>query len=258
MVKTHGYNWDFFIAHSSEDIKCAEDLFSCLMPYADVFLDSKTLLAGDEYDLIIPNAQRTSLITVVLVSDSTEEAYYQREEISAAIDMARKNSESHRVIPICLNSIVKERMPYGLKLKHSITLSKKVTIDTVADQLLTTLVRLNNTMEHTKGKNYPGKLQAFVTTRIELLCGTMRMLRVSRPVPVADIFVELNLLEGVSADRILEDSRTDYRPNSVAFDRLGLGKIQQHRLDAQKVVTENPRLMIFGKPGSGKTTLLKS
>jgi hypothetical protein len=82
--------WDFFIAHAGPDIGTAQELFGFLSASSQVFLDKERLLLGDDWDTKIAQAQQSSLITLVLVSSKTERAYYQREEIAAAIDMARK------------------------------------------------------------------------------------------------------------------------------------------------------------------------
>jgi len=48
----------------------------------------------------IAPAQAESAVSLVLVSAKKEKAYYQREEIAAAIDMARDDQDPRRVVPI--------------------------------------------------------------------------------------------------------------------------------------------------------------
>src|SRR5262249_33257464 len=97
------FDWDFFIAHAGGDIEPAEALYEHLNgPVARVFLDKKNLLLGDNWDAKIAQAQRASLITLVLISGKTDRAYYEREEIAAAIALARENENRHRVIPVFL------------------------------------------------------------------------------------------------------------------------------------------------------------
>lgn len=50
----------------------AEQLYDLLVPKAKVFLDSRELMLGDNWDEELAAAQRNSLITVVLVSRKTE------------------------------------------------------------------------------------------------------------------------------------------------------------------------------------------
>ena len=94
--------------------------------------------------------------------------------------------------------------------------------------------------------------------KIQHDCGSMRMLRVNKPVPVDGIYIELNVLEQVSCDRTFSDRRRDFQPGWCNFDRLGLESVIEEGIPALDVVRDEPKLMVFGKPGSGKTTFLKS
>ncbi len=94
--------------------------------------------------------------------------------------------------------------------------------------------------------------------KIKTLHGTMRMLRVNRPIPVDDIYIDLNVLEQVSSDRAFADWRKEFQPGWRSFDRLGLERIKQERVPALEKVRNGSKLMVLGKPGAGKTTLLKS
>ena len=129
--------WDLFLAHAGPDGPLAEHLFNLLSPPLRVFLDSKGIKLGDNWDGTLGAAQQNSLCTVVLVSHLTEEAYYQREEIANAIAMARKDPESHRVVPIYLTAEGEQAaIPYGLRLKHGLTLSDTVTLSDAATRLI--------------------------------------------------------------------------------------------------------------------------
>lgn len=78
--------WDFFIAYAGPDEHTAEVLYDALQPHSRPFLASRNLLLGDDWDAKSAEAQRESLVTVVLVSDNSDnsdKAYYQREEIAA-------------------------------------------------------------------------------------------------------------------------------------------------------------------------------
>ena len=81
---------------------------------------------------------------MVLVSSKTEQAYYAREEIAAAIALAREAQERHRVVPVYLDSDVPSGhpIPYGLRLKHGIHLSDSVTLSDAASELLALIKRL--------------------------------------------------------------------------------------------------------------------
>jgi maltooligosyltrehalose trehalohydrolase len=132
-----GSDWDFFLAHAGADKGIAESLYDHLTGGCRVFLDSRCLRLGDDWDTELAAAQQRSLVTVVLVSSKTDTAYYQREEVAAAIALARENPESHRVVPIytdtgCDNASI----PYGLRLKHGITLGADCRLADAAARLL--------------------------------------------------------------------------------------------------------------------------
>jgi hypothetical protein len=139
------YQWDFFIAHAGPDQEPAELLYESLSKKSKVFLDSKCILYGDDWDQEIAQAQRRSFITIVLVSSFTGKAYYQREEIASAIDMARKDSKKHRVIPIILDDkILDKDIPYGLRLKHRLVVSDTNSLESIADSLVDLLSKLRD------------------------------------------------------------------------------------------------------------------
>jgi hypothetical protein len=137
-------NWDFFLAHAGADLAAAEQLYVLLQPRAQVFLDNYCLLPGDDWDQELAVAQRGSRVTIVLVSARTELAYYEREEIAAAIDLARRDKQAHRVVPIYLDDspAVQQNIPYGLRLKHGLMVSAAEGLTVVAEQLIGLLDRL--------------------------------------------------------------------------------------------------------------------
>ncbi|MGH8887758.1 MAG: pentapeptide repeat-containing protein, partial [Egibacteraceae bacterium] len=130
--------YDFFIAHAAGDTATAERLLALLDGESRVFLDSRCLELGDDWDQALAAAQRRSKVTVVLISKGTERAFYQREEIAAAIDLARKDPESHRVVPIYLDGPPDQisDVPYGLRLKHGIFIDTRTTLAKAAARLL--------------------------------------------------------------------------------------------------------------------------
>jgi predicted NACHT family NTPase len=86
----------------------------------------------------------------------------------------------------------------------------------------------------------------------------MKMLSVSKSVPVDKIYIDLNVLEQLSCTSYSSDWRPKFDPdNRENFDRFGLSRAQK-RVEALWAVKKYPKLMVLGKPGSGKTTFLKS
>jgi TIR domain-containing protein len=130
--------WDFFIAHAGSDGDIAEILFEYLAAGSRPFLDSKCLVLGDDWDLELARAQRLAKVTLVLVSSRTPSAYYEREELAAAIALARKKESKHRVVPIYLpgTSSSADEVPYGLRLKHGVSLHAASDLKSVAEKLL--------------------------------------------------------------------------------------------------------------------------
>jgi hypothetical protein len=115
--------WDFFIAYASPDRKRSEELYSALSSRSRVFLDSRCLLPGDNWAAELSRAQSRSRVTLVLISEQTDEAYYQNEEIATGIDMSRCEGARHRVVPIFLARVPGQAVPYGLRRKHSLFLN---------------------------------------------------------------------------------------------------------------------------------------
>jgi TIR domain-containing protein len=70
-----------FLAHASVDNPIAVKLHGELTARGvRTSLDVVELELGDDWDLRLPQAQRSSRMTVVIVSQSTEAAFYEREE----------------------------------------------------------------------------------------------------------------------------------------------------------------------------------
>lgn len=154
------YTWDFFIAHAGSDQSVAESLYERLAVGSRVFLDSKCLKPGDNWDTELPLAQRQALVTVVLISSNTAGAYYQREEIAAAISLSRTTENKYRVVPIFLDgdSQKYEGIPYGLTLKHGIAISKGNDLQAAAERLLDLIDSLRGSPEWLKYAPKPPSL----------------------------------------------------------------------------------------------------
>ncbi|HEY9901048.1 MAG TPA: NACHT domain-containing NTPase [Candidatus Sericytochromatia bacterium] len=90
-------------------------------------------------------------------------------------------------------------------------------------------------------------------------CGTMRVLDMTQPIGLGDIYTDVNILKKITGRRRLEiaDLLKGFDPELDNFDRCGLGRVTEKRASGLEVVKDYPKLMILGKPGSGKTTFLK-
>lgn len=127
--------WDIFIAHASDDTDIAEQLYQALFKCHKVFLDTKCLRLGDDWDFELRLAQRSSRVTVVIVSAATDEAYYAREEIAAAIGESRRAERNHRLIPVFRGFDKSRQLPYGVALKHGIKLGSGMSVERAAGEI---------------------------------------------------------------------------------------------------------------------------
>jgi predicted NACHT family NTPase len=101
------------------------------------------------------------------------------------------------------------------------------------------------------------KLRATHAEKIQAQCGTLHLLDIARPINLNDLYIDVNILEQITNQRLLEITNLQ-KFNASEFDRFGLGKIQQERVWGLEAVIKYCHLMVLGKPGSGKTTFLKS
>lgn len=103
------------------------------------------------------------------------------------------------------------------------------------------------------------KIRELVRPGIQQRCGTIRVLDMSQPIDLIDIYTNVNLLEQLTGDKRLKITQLlkDFDPELHSFDRLGLSKITEKRILGIEAVKQYPKLMVLGKPGSGKTTFLK-
>jgi hypothetical protein len=128
--------YDIFIAHAGADAAVAENLYDELVALGvDCFLDTKCLRLGDDWNVRLPEAQRESQATVVLVSDKCDRAFYHQEEVTAAIDLARASASAHRVIPFYITEPHVPDIPYGLRSKHGLYLTRESTMRAAARRL---------------------------------------------------------------------------------------------------------------------------
>lgn len=135
--------WDVFIAHAGPDQSLAERLFDVLDGRCRPFVASRCLRLGDDWDVALSKAQRASLMTVVLISDNTSDAFYQREEIAEAIALARNGR--HVVVPLYVGA--DDRVvnpPYGLRVKHGLFIEEAdADLGSIAERLIELLAEIS-------------------------------------------------------------------------------------------------------------------
>jgi len=107
-----------------------------LQPHARVFVDTRSLPAGEKWPSMIPQAIDSARVVVFLISARSQDAYFQQEEVLRAIDNARADP-SLRLVPVFLDYIDENlSLPFGLASRQAIRISKTDGLEGVAKQLL--------------------------------------------------------------------------------------------------------------------------
>jgi predicted NACHT family NTPase len=93
---------------------------------------------------------------------------------------------------------------------------------------------------------------------IQERCGLMRVLDMSVPIELDDIYTSVNILEKLTGHkrRELNDLWRDISLKD--FDRFSLSHVRESRMPALEAVERFKKMLIVGKPGAGKTTFLKN
>lgn len=81
----------------------------------------------------------------------------------------------------------------------------------------------------------------------------VKVLGMSRPVPLKSLYVRANILEKITSQRRLS---VDEMEKLYDRDRRSFGKTVETK-EGEKIVNELQRFIVLGKPGAGKTTFLK-
>ncbi len=87
-------------------------------------------------------------------------------------------------------------------------------------------------------------------------CGTVRILDMSQPVSLEEVYTGTEVREKISSRRRLNigDLAHNYRYKT---ERLELATDAEERISGMDALERYSKLMLLGKPGAGKTTLLK-
>ena len=101
------------------------------------------------------------------------------------------------------------------------------------------------------------EIRTSIKNSIKKECSTIRVLDMTRPIELNDIYTQVNILEKIIGRRRFNIDQLLEKSNLEEFDRFSLSKIKQERVSALEAVNQYDKLMILGKPGVGKTTFLK-
>jgi predicted NACHT family NTPase len=147
---------------------------------------------------------------------------------------------------------------------HEICLTLGVNADEVIDKLqFAQAGDLKSTESEAKNNLTPEtidvtvkELRSSLSGQIENQCGTLRLLDITYPLNLEDLYVDVNIQEEVSSQCWLEINSLE---NSQHGD-LGFSKFQtkQERLAGLEIISKYSKILVLGKPGSGKTTFLQS
>lgn len=88
-------------------------------------------------------------------------------------------------------------------------------------------------------------------------CGSLRVLDMSRPRPVSEIYTEVRLFKKISSRRRLDISDLVKASTIAKLDRPLPQYNSRETLLGFQAVGQITKLMILGRPGTGKTTFLK-
>jgi len=140
--------------------------------------------------------------------------------------------------------------------------------EAIRDIIRTVLEEIQATPQHSISEPKPleelvSEVRAHLTNIEQQRHGTMLLWRVNEPVPVDEIYVDVEILErptkefSSDKDGLLQTFQPEDR---ASFYTMGLGK-PSRRLAGIKAVEQsferNLNLMVLGLPGSGKTTFLQ-
>lgn len=105
--------------------------------------------------------------------------------------------------------------------------------------------------------NLVRRLRQVVHRQIQTRCGTLRVLDMTHPVALEDLYTSVNVLEKIARQqrRRLDELMADCSFEDL--ERFGLNRVAQARLPALDVVQHHEKLILLGRPGAGKTTFLK-
>jgi hypothetical protein len=128
-------SYDVFIAYPNPDQALARELAVALRARGRrPFFDQEALPGGEPWGPSIVAALESTEVVVVLVSENSAAAHYQRDEVARALDRELRQRPGRRVVPVTLKAEVP--MPYGLKPLQAIPWTEA---EGVADQICAVL-----------------------------------------------------------------------------------------------------------------------
>ncbi|MBD2609344.1 NACHT domain-containing NTPase [Scytonema hofmannii FACHB-248] len=128
-----------------------------------------------------------------------------------------------------------------------------IRLDLDWEMLVSSLWDTDDTASISELDNLVQQIREKIKPSILKRCGIMRVLDMTQPMQLNDIYTDVNILEKITGERWIGNELLQ----ETNFERFGLSRITEERVPALKAVEKYSKLMILGKAGSGKTTFLK-
>ncbi|MEO8137112.1 MAG: toll/interleukin-1 receptor domain-containing protein [Betaproteobacteria bacterium] len=130
------YEYDFFLAHSSQDAQVTDALYQGLLARsATVFLDNRSLEPSVQWPDRLLGAQKASKVTIALISRNSIKSLWFKSECTTALNLLASGLP-HTLVPVLLDT---SEMPYGMNTVQGIALFKGVTVDAAIESLMRAL-----------------------------------------------------------------------------------------------------------------------
>ncbi|MBD2303852.1 NACHT domain-containing protein [Nostoc sp. FACHB-190] len=131
---------------------------------------------------------------------------------------------------------------------YELTVSELIVNQSVTDSSHKDEIEVTNLVEEVRNK---------VRDTIQEWCGTMRVLDMSQPMDINQIYTHVNILEKLTAHKRKTIKELLAESNLEDLERFGLGRVTEEGVPGENAVKKYKKLIVLGKPGAGKTTFLK-
>ncbi|AFZ04415.1 NACHT domain-containing protein [Calothrix sp. PCC 6303] len=102
------------------------------------------------------------------------------------------------------------------------------------------------------------ELRSTLFGQIQNHCATLRLLDIAHPLSLEDLYVDVNIQEGVSSRSWLEINSLESLKSNNETQNFKQFKPKSEGLAGLEAISKYPKIMVLGKPGAGKTTFLQS
>jgi predicted NACHT family NTPase len=150
------------------------------------------------------------------------------------------------------------QQPASIAISHKLALREAETTQTIEQEQNQLSEDSTPTVESCDSLIRESRMQ--IESRILSMCETMRVLDMSRPMSVKDIYVDTKVYEQIKGRRRLDldSQQADCFPHNTEPYSFKLN--QELKLEATsglEIAKRYSKLIVLGKPGSGKTMFLK-